>query len=263
MPKPGQPVADWRTVPRSFWTVPELSVVREHYPEGGINACEPLLPGRSRASIYQKAGELGVRSNRIKVKVRRSYPKDAHVDEQIRFAHQSVPTKGYMQTLAERVGRPRWWVSKRARELGLTTPRFMEPAWSDEELAIVERTAKLTPSGSQKALERAGFHRSVTAVVVKRKRLDITIPKPAGVYCPNSLGALLGYDPKTPIRWIRTGQLRAVEKDGVFVIREADIRAFLLAHPMQVDLRKLPLLNRPWLYEVLTARRNIEKGQAA
>lgn len=253
---------DWRAKRGAFWTVPELAVVREHYADGGINACEPLLPGRSRASIYQKANELGLRSSR-QVQVRRHYSNEPHIDEQIRFAHQAVPSRGYMEKLAERVGRPRWWVSKRARELGLTTPRFMEPAWSEEELAIIERTAKLTPQGAHTALKRAGFSRSLTAVVVKRKRLDITVPRRKGIYTVNALAKLLGYEQKAPVRWIRAGLLKASGEEGSYSISEPDVRAFLLDHPMQIDLRKLPLLNRPWLYEVLTARRNRSEEEKA
>lgn len=254
---------DWRAKRGSFWTVPELTAVRDNYPTGGINACEPLLPGRSRASIYQKANELGLRSSKQKVQVRRHYRNEPHIDEQIRFAHQSVPTRGYMQTLADRVGRPRWWVSRRARELGLTTPRFAEPAWSDEELAIIERTSRLTPQGANMALKRAGFSRSLTAVVVKRKRLDITVPRRKGVYTVNALATLLGYDAKAPVRWIRAGLLKASGEEGNYSISEPDVRAFLIEYPMQVDLRKLPLLNRPWLYEVLTARRNRSEEERA
>ena len=34
-------------------------VIRRYYPEGGPDACAPLLPGRSRAAIIKQAWTLG------------------------------------------------------------------------------------------------------------------------------------------------------------------------------------------------------------
>ena len=258
MNAPTMPSAEWRKASHAFWTTPEIQIIRDTYPTGSVDACMPLLPGRSRSSIYQRANALGVRCDHIKPRIRKWYPNEPHIDEQIRFGHQSTPTPGYMQALADRIGRPRWYVTRRARELGLTTPRFAEAPWSEAELAIIDQTAHLRPRSTLLALTRAGFKRTETAVVVKRKRLEIPAPQTPGIYSPGSLATLLGYDPKTPQRWIRNGQLHATERKGITTIRESDIRAFLIAHPMQVDLRKLPLLNRPWFYRVLTPRRTAE-----
>ena len=49
------------------------------------------------------------------------------IDAQIRHVYQSAPRKNAVNALAERIQRPRWWVSKRARQLGLVAPRFKEP----------------------------------------------------------------------------------------------------------------------------------------
>ncbi len=242
---------EWRRTPRAFWRVPELAVIRAHYADGGIDACEPLLPGRSRVAIYQQASAMGIRSARQKVRVRYAYPIDERIDEQIRMAHQRAPERGDMQRLADRLGRPRWWVTRRARELGLITPRFAEPAWSAEELAIIERTAGRLPAIARKALAEAGFQRSLTAVVVKRKRLEIPVPTPARTHTAAGLATLLGHDRKTVLRWLSDGKLRAADRGNRNLIRERDVRAFLLRHPEQVDLRKLPLMNREWFIRLL------------
>jgi len=242
---------DWRTAPRKFWLTTERAVIREHYPMGGIDACAPLLPGRSRTSIYQQAHKLGVHSARQKVRVRYAYPRDERVDEQIRFAHQRAPERGDMQRLADRLGRPRWWVTRRARELGLVTPRFAESAWSAEELAILERTAHRPPAASYKALRACGFRRTLTAVVVKRKRLEIHVPVRSGEYTPTALAGLLGLDSKTVTRWIRGGLLRTKSRGDRNAIRERDLRAFFIAHAGLLDLRKMPVIHAGWFVRVL------------
>ena len=250
---------------RKFWTTTELAVIRAHYPAGGINACEPHLPGRTRSSIWQQAGKLGLRSPRQKVDVRQSWPRDPHIDEQLRFAHQQAPKKGDIERLAKRVGRPVWWVSKRARELGLTTPRFREAPWSDAELKIADDTRELTPEGTQRALKRAGFTRTITAVIVKRKRLSIPVPERVGVYTTGQVANLLGYERSTVIRWIRLGLLRTQHRNADAELREItdrDLREFFKRHPLQADLRRLPLGNRPWFVQLLTGDAGVSVNEA-
>lgn len=251
---PDTPSAGWRTKPAQFWTTTELAILRAHYPTGGVNACLPLLPRRSPSSIYQRANFLKLRCVHATPRSRARYPNEPHFDEQIRIAHQAEPTNAQIKALVDRIGRPRWWVNRRARELGLVTPRFAEQPWSEAELAIVDQTSQLRPQSTLRALRSAGFTRTETAVILKRKRLEIPMPKTPGVYQPATLAQMLGYDPKVATRWIRLGLLRATERKGVTRIREADIRNFLRENPMQVDLRKLPLRNRPWFYRLLTTR---------
>ena len=237
---------------RYFWTTKELALIREHYPAGGINACEPHLPGRTRTSIYQRAGVLGLRSPLQKVQVRQHWPNDEHLDQQIRFAHQQAPTRGSVANLAERIGRPPWWVSKRARELGLITPRFRDPTWSEAELAIVAATEQFRPEATQRRLRAAGFERTISAVVVRRKRMGIRVPEPVGEYSAAQVAKLLGYEPAIGSRWVRLGLLGASKDCDEHRITDAQLRRFIAEHPLQVDLRKLPLGNRPWFIELLT-----------
>lgn len=43
------------------WTEQEDEVVREHYPVGGYRACQPLLPGRNRGAIEQRAWRINAK----------------------------------------------------------------------------------------------------------------------------------------------------------------------------------------------------------
>jgi hypothetical protein len=240
------------------WTTTEHAIIRKHYAAGGINTCEPLLPKRSRSAIYQQARILGCKSDSMPA-VRQAYAQDPHIDQQIRFAHQTAPKKGDIEALAERVNRPAWWVSRRARDMGLVTPRFSEPVWTAAEMKILGDTEHLAPTASQRALKRAGFTRTLTAVIVKRKRLGIYMPERIGVYTTGQLGELLGYERSTPSHWVKNGLLQATMKSNNLGVQEAEVtdaqlREFLIRHPLQVDLRRLPLGNRPWFIELLTGR---------
>lgn len=47
------------------WTSAEVAILREHYPAGGLEAAQSLLPSRSWHSIYVKAHKLGLRCERV------------------------------------------------------------------------------------------------------------------------------------------------------------------------------------------------------
>lgn len=43
------------------WTDAEIAILREHYPAGGVDACLPLLPGRSADAIRAAASRAGIK----------------------------------------------------------------------------------------------------------------------------------------------------------------------------------------------------------
>jgi C-5 cytosine-specific DNA methylase len=157
---------------RAAWTTREIRVLREAYPAGGINGVIALLPHRSRSAIYQHAHALGLRCASRPL-VRESWTLQPGMDEAITTAHQRPMQRGDVVALAKRLARPVWWVSRRARDLGLTTPRFRELPWSREELALLRDTRNLRPEAVQRALHRRGFRRTTTAITVQRKRHQV------------------------------------------------------------------------------------------
>lgn len=44
------------------WTKAEITILREHYPQGGLKAVQPLLPDRTWRAIYIMANKLGLKS---------------------------------------------------------------------------------------------------------------------------------------------------------------------------------------------------------
>lgn len=252
-------IGEPRTGERRFWTAREVSILKKTYPVAGIAGCLAALPGRSASSIYQKAGAYGLRRPTASGKIvdRQEWPTSDAIDEKIVRTYQSTPTNGAIKALALSVNRPRWWVSKRARHLGLVTPRFKEAPWSEDEIAILERSAHLQPEVIARRLKKAGFHRSDTAVVVKLKRLELDRTDPDR-FTQRELARAMGVDDSTINRWIERLGLKATKRrcgdrpDGkrdLWSIHRRDIAAFIIENLAHVDIRKV---DKFWFVDLLT-----------
>lgn len=249
---------------RRFWTTTELATIRKHYSTGGVMECLVHLPWRSRQAIYQQARLMGLKAPGV-TGVRRYYPQDDHIDQQIRFLHQKPPTKGCVAALARRVGRPQWWISKRARDLGLTTPKFRDPEWSAAELDLLQTTSDLTVERARLRFRAAGFERTATAIAVKRQRAGISrLGDRTGWYRTGELSALLGYCRDQAGRWIAQGLLKCKREGEFRWVSDSQLRDFIVNHPMQIELRRIPAGNQPWFVEMLSGRSPVyAKGDVA
>lgn len=244
--------------PRRFWTMREEKLLREHYPQGGVGGCLTHLPGRSAAAIYNHAAALGLQAPATqKHDLRRQRWKSSdQIDAVIRRVYQRTPTKGDVNDLAFAVGRPRWWVTKRAARLGLVTPRFKEPAWTDVERDIVRDNFHRSPATIQRMLKRAGFARTETAIMVMGKRLGATREAPLHLTA-RGLATLMGVDATTVAGWISRGLLKAKRRGtdrtsaqggDQHWIHLRDVRAFIVDNAAVVDLRKV---DKFWFIDLL------------
>lgn len=249
------PTAAVRT--RHFWTTRELKLVEQLYPTGGLPACIAALPNRTAAAIYQKAALLGLPREGRKPRERRGWATDRHIDDAIRRVYQAAPSNDAVNALARRVMRPRWWVSKRARELGLVAPRFRQPAWTPAEDDILGQLAHRHPASIRRALVRAGHPpRTETAIVVRRKRLGCSTEDPDH-HTAGGLAVLMGVDPSTVAGWIERGLLQARRRgtartaaqggDQWWIHRRA-VRQFVVDNAAVVDLRKV---DKFWFIDLL------------
>jgi len=192
---------------RYFWTAREVKVLKETYPKHGLGACIPLLPGRSPGAIYQQAALQGLKSPTT-TGPRHVWTTTPFIDDAIRRTYQGNPTKGAVNELARRLGRPRHWVSQRARQLSLIVPRFKEPPWSPAENRILEENAHRSLSTIQRRLRAAGYTRTETAILTRRKRLHLSAQDP-NAHSAYELAGLFGVDGKTVTGWIAKGWLKA------------------------------------------------------
>jgi hypothetical protein len=246
-------VGEMRSGARRFWTGREEKILRTHYAAGGVEACLPLLPGRTAKSIYQRAGQLGLKTPRsVEWPKYERHTTNEHIDAAIRRVYQRAPEKGDIQRLAVAVQRPRAWVSKRAVALGLVVPRFKAPPWSAEENQILADRAGQHFRTIRAALSRAGFQRTETAISVQSKRLRISREThDPDVYTARTLAEMFGIDSHAVTAWVEKGWLRAKKGEGVtgkWLIRRKDVRAFVVENAAAIDIRKV---DKFWFVDLL------------
>ena len=188
----------------------------------------------------------------------RKYVFTAQLDERIRRIYLVQPgakTRPGIRQLAEQVGIPHWALNKRARELGLA--RTKELLWSEPELAILARYAWMSDERIRLKLKSAGYMRSATAIHLKLRRMRFK--SDPCFYSGKGLADALGIDSHVVTRWIKAGHLRAqfrgtkrTEQQGgdIYLIREKDVRRFILQHPTEIDLRKVDQL---WFLDLITS----------
>lgn len=240
------------------WTTTEEKILREHYSTpGGMDKCIELLSRRTRSSIYQHALKLGLKA--CHGGKHQYYETNDFIDNAIRQAYQKPPVKGAIQQLANRLNRPRYWVTKRATALGLITPRFKEPPWCEQEIEILEQHGHRALETIQRALARQGFKRTTTAIHVKRKRLHIDTHDPNN-YTAHGVATLMGVDSKTVLRWIekldlkasRRGTARTDQQGGdQYQISRKNLRQWIADNATHMDLRKV---DKFWFIDLMAGR---------
>ncbi len=234
------------------WRTIEDRILREHYPRLGPTGCVPLLSGRTALAIYQRAhAKLG-----LATQSRLTYKSTEQIDKLIADTYHNRTDKGAVSALAKRIGFPLWWVTRRARNLGLVVPRFKEADWSTTETDLLHKHAHKAPEVIRRIFLKHGFRRSATAIIVKRKREHLDIHDPER-YTATQLSHLMGVDAKVVIRWISHGLLEATRRGSqrtpqqggdMYCIHNLDLRRFIFANPVCVDLRKV---DRYWFLDLM------------
>ncbi len=196
-------------------------------------------------------------AHRAGAKRRRKYLFTDQIDQLIReiyLIHPGATTRPSIRMLAKKVGIPHWALKKRARELGLA--RTKELPWSEPELQILARYAWMSDERIRLKLKAAGYSRTVTGIHLKLRRMKFK--HDPSFYSANGLAQALGIDSHAVSRWIKRGYLRAQlrgtargeqQNGDIYLIREKDIRRFIVEHPTDIDLRKVDQL---WFLDLLT-----------
>jgi hypothetical protein len=219
-----------------------------------------MIPAIANHSVVPSARNLlGPNADPIgnMARRRRQYIFTPQLDDRIReiyVSHPGAKTRPGIRQLADRTGIPRWALRKRARELSLA--RTKENPWSEPELVILARYAWMSDERIRLKLKAAGYARTVTGVHLKLKRMRFK--SDPSFYSGKGLADALGIDSHIVTRWIKAGHLRAklrgtkrTDQQGgdTYLIRERDVRRFILEHPTEIDLRKVDQL---WFLDLIT-----------
>lgn len=196
---------------------------------------------------------------RAKVRTKRKlYVSNDLIDQRLRAIYLKPDRKRSgdlsVKKLAAQIHWPKWALTKRAAQLGLS--RVKESPWSESELAILRRYAWMPPQRIGLRLKAAGFHRTATAIDVK---LDRTYARRNTPYLTgNGVATLFGIDRHCVARWINLGYLHATRRGterhqgnggDMYLIHENDIRKFIFARPLEFDIRKVDQL---WFLDLIT-----------
>jgi hypothetical protein len=213
----------------------------------GGNCARPPHQRYSDVAETQRAGG----------KPRRKYLFTDQIDQFIREIYRSHPgakTRPGIHMLAKKVDMPEWALRKRARELGLA--RTKELPWSEPELTILARYAWMSDERIRLKLKASGYSRTATGIHLKLRRMKFK--HDPSFYSAHGLAQALGIDSHAVSRWIKRGYLKAQlrgtargerQHGDVYLIREKDIRRFIVEHPSEIDLRKVDQL---WFLDLLT-----------
>jgi hypothetical protein len=166
---------------------------------------------------------------------------------------------GQVRALSIRLGYPRWKITRYAIQCGLIAKQKKEPDWSDREIHVLELNAHRSPETIQRKLKAAGLGRSVTGIVLKRKRMRF-LGNLNGMSA-NSLAQCLGVDSHFVTRAIKAGRLRATMREtkrtpqqggDAYYILPKDIRTYILNWLCEIDIRKV---SKWWFCDLLANKK--------
>lgn len=245
---------------KRYWTTAELEVLAEYWPKGGVRTCVSYLPGRDPCAIASKAQKLGLFVAGYKRPERVNW--SPFLDKQVKAAY-SDPSTGAVKSAAGRLDIPYGTFKARARMIGCVYRYYNRP-WEEAEDALVRQYLEKGLAWTQRKLKIAGFQRSQAAISSRRYKLGCVKDDDPDLLSASQLAQLCGLDPKTVLRWIEKGWLKAKrgaslcvpdpKPDYFWRIRVANFRAFIRDYPSAIDLRKV---DQPWFLDVILGPPNV------
>lgn len=156
--------------------------------------------------------------------------------------------------------RPSWSITRRAQLLGAATIRKKEPRWAAEEDAVLLEHAWMVPERVVLKLKDKGYHRTVTAVSIRMKRMGAR--EHIDGMSAHQLATMLDVDGHAVTGWIDAKEL-AAERRGTtgdahdkWYITTAAVQAFFWAHPERVVLSRLERAgSKMWFLELVSGGR--------
>jgi hypothetical protein len=230
-----------------FWTSPERQVLIDHYPVEGPAYCLSLLPNKALSAIYGTAKKLGLKAPKSPAKRENWNGRIDTWDEKIKAAWPELKGRGAVAELAQKLGVPRWIVSKRAAALGLSVPHKKEPAWTAPELALLAKVPLHSPDLAAREFRKHGFPRTATSIIIKAKRIGLS-RRYTETLSATQIARILGVDGKTVTRMILLGTMPAEKRETQRLPQQGgdpwsttrpQLRQWILDNLETIDIRKV------------------------
>jgi len=192
------------------------------------------------------------------------WPITPEMSLEIREVYRTKGCNGEVRALAKKLKLPRWKITHHAIKQGWIAKKRKDPDWTEKELKILEHNAHKTPENIHLWLKKAGFDRSITGIVLKRKRMRFL--KNLKGQTATSLAECFGVDIKCVTRWIGLGYLQAkrrgtdrTERQGgdMWFIKDRAVRSFIVNYLDEIDIRKV---DKYWFVDMLVEDRSQEPG---
>jgi len=186
------------------------------------------------------------------------FPITPDIHDRIVAVYQRDTGNGQVRALAQSLGYPRWSITRHAIQTGLIAKQKKEPDWSEQEIHILELNAHRSSETIQRKLKLRGFSRSVTGIVLKRKRMRL--PGNLEGMSSRDLAVCLGVDDHFVTRAIKAGRLKAehrgtkrteIQGGDIYYIRRREIRKYIVTYLNEIDLRKC---DKYYLVDLLTTK---------
>lgn len=232
------------------WSEQEDAVIAKYYPAKGWKGVARNWPKglaeRSVGAIHQRAVRLGI--------VQKNENNPA-LDRALRECY-SDGKMFPIQRVAKLLNIPPKKAQYRARCLGLSVRPHPVKKWTEFEIAMLEKHPELSAISMSKKLGKAGYKRTVTAVVQFRERNGLN-----GIgdwMSPAEVGKLLGgFNDSAVANWIKNGLLKARMRGYArdrdhFLISQESLRNFVLANPNKLR-QHWALIDPMWLIGCLIA----------
>lgn len=247
-----------------IWTMEELTALKERY---------PVEPNSELAKEFQVAVKQ-LRGKAHHIGLTKAGPvKRNHIAKVWTEAEDEELRKGWADVTRRVKGHNADWL---AHKLRVSTPQLRHRAsvlnlrqcqqktalWSDEEIELLDRYLHQTPRRIRYHLERKGFHRTESAIIVQRYRKLGGLALASGSYSCTQLAECLGVSPTKVMRWIRLEWLKATPRgDSLnqwggpgdrWMISPKAVRTFITDHPELIAPFSGSLV---WLVDLLTNRK--------
>jgi len=172
------------------------------------------------------------------------YKFTSEMDREIQYTYSiNTDSKPRVINLARKYNMPRWAIYQRALKIGAVQSCHQKKPWSKEEIRILKQYARYQPQTIRNKLQKAGFQRSISSIVLKRKRMRLlsNLKGMSACLCADFLGVDLHW----VLNYTRQGLLKAEvirrDREGKtnYFIREKELRNFIIDNPELIDLRKV------------------------